>query len=382
MGILSQRSHKEYGRPFGPPTIFFEECCQAAADLGIRAVIFEAADVDFDQSSVSSATIVDGRWVECEKEPWPTVIYDRAPVLDPMLSPPANRVRNLFDKAGIPFVNPLTFIHLAADKLKMYRIMAIGSLPVPHTECLDEHTLGLFLARYNHVYIKPRSGSQGMGVIEIVRSREGGHVVRTLGETYKVRSDGDIRKRIMTFAGGDNTKDGKLLVQKGISSESADERHFPRYDLRILMQKDGQARWLLTGLVARVSQTDGPTTNLSNGARAEEPEPVLDAIYGRPLRREILRSVSKMSFAICSVLEKKLGSIGELGLDIVPDAEGSPWIIEVNAKPGRNVFKRIAHSLEVPTLARLHYGALRRNAVTRPFEYAKTLSRIGLSDDL
>ena len=84
MGILSQRSHKEYGRPFGPPTIFFEECCQAAADLGIRAVIFEAADVDFDQSSVSSATIVDGRWVECEKEPWPTVIYDRAPVLDPV----------------------------------------------------------------------------------------------------------------------------------------------------------------------------------------------------------------------------------------------------------------------------------------------------------
>ena len=66
----------------------------------------------------------------------------------------------------------------------------------------------------------------------------------------------------------------------------------------------------------------------------------------------------------------------------MPDAEGSPWIIEVNAKPGRNVFKRIAHSLEVPTLARLHYGALRRNAVTRPFEYAKTLSRIGLSDDL
>ena len=167
------------------------------------------------------------------------------------------------------------------------------------------------------------------------------------------------------------------LVQQGISAEPPDERRFPRFDLRLLMQKNGQARWDLTGLAARVGQTSGPTTNLSNGARAEEAEPVLDVLYGRPLRKEILRRAEEASFAACSLLDTELGPIGEVGLDIVPDTAGLPWIIEINARPGRNVFRRIAHSADVSAPVRQRYGAIRRRSVARPFEYAKALAGIG-----
>ncbi len=378
VGILSRRAPGELGRPFGPPTGFFEECCQAASALDLRAIVFDAADVDPSEKTVRPATVVDGRWVECGREPWPSVIYDRAPVLDPAGSPAADRARGLFDRAGIPFVNPRSFIRLAADKLEAYRSMAGGGLAVPHTGCFGEHTLRAFLARYDHVYIKPRAGSQGRGIIEIVRSRGGRHVIRTLAATYETPSDGQVRDRIMDLAGRGQTETSDFLVQQGISAEPSDDRHFPRFDLRLLMQKDGQSRWILTGLVARVSQTGGPTTNLSNGARSEEAEPVLDALYGRTQREEILRRAAEASFAACGILEAELGPIGEVGLDIVPDAAGAPWIIEINARPGRNVFKRIAHSADVPAPARLLYGAIRRRAVARPFEYAKTLSINGV----
>ncbi len=376
VGILSHRAFNDTARPFGPATGFLAECCQAAAKLDMRAVAFDAVNVDPDQEAVTPATVVDGRWVECGSEPWPAVIYDRASVLDPIFSPAADRVRGLFDRARIPFVNPLPFIRLAADKLETYRRMAGGGLAVPHTGCLGEHTLRAFLARYEHVYIKPRAGSQGTGVIEIVRSGSGRHVIRTQAATYEIKGERSALDRIMDLAGEGRAETRDCLVQQGLSAEPPDRRRFPRYDLRLLMQKDGKARWFLTGLVARVSQTGGPTANLSNGGRSEEAEPVLDAQYGRALRKEILRSAAEASFATCEILEEELGPIGELGLDIVPDAAGSPWIIEINAKPGRNVFKRIAHSSDVPGRVRQRYGTIRMKSVARPFEYAKALSRL------
>ena len=377
VGILTRRAPDEQGRPFGPPTGFFEECCQAAAALGLRPVVFDAADVDSRDGTVAPATVVDGRWVECAREPWPAVIYDRAPVLDPVGSPAANRARGLFDRAGIPFVNPRSFICLAVDKLEICRRMAAGGVAVPCTGCLDDRALRTFLARYDHVYVKPRAGSGGTGVMEIVRCGGGRHVIRTVAATYELRGDQPVGDRIMELAGRFRGESRGFLVQRGISAEPANNRRFKRFDLRLLMQKNGQARWILTGLAARVSQTGGPTTNLSNGARSEEAEPVLDALYGRPLRKQILHRAAEASFAACGILELELGPIGEVGLDIVPDAAGTPWIIEINARPGRNVFRRIAHSADVPAPARLRYGAIRRRAVARPFEYAKTLTAPG-----
>lgn len=376
VGILTRRAPDEQGRPFGPPTGFFEECCEAAAALDLRTVVFDAADVDDTQGTVSPATVVDGRWVECGPEVWPAVIYDRAPVLDPAGSRAADRARSLFDRAGIPFVNPGSFVRLAVDKLEMHRRLTGAGLTVPHTEILDAYALRAYLAQYDHVYVKPRVGSLGTGVMEIVRTAGGRQLIRTLDATYETRGAGPAMDRIMALTAGPRGEPMGCLVQRGISAEPADERRFPRFDLRLLMQKNGRSRWNLTGLAARVGQTSGPTTNLSNGARAEEAEPVLDTVYGRPLRKEILHRAEEASFATCRLLDAELGPIGEVGLDIVPDTAGMPWIIEINARPGRNVFRRIARSEDVPATVRHRYGAIRRRSVARPFEYAKALAGI------
>jgi len=80
---------------------------------------------------------------------------------------------------------------------------------------------------------------------------------------------------------------------------------------------------------------------------------------------------------ICQGLEQDLCAFGELGLDIIPGPKGEPWLIEINAKPGRNVFKRIANSEDVTDQVRKRFKHVRQQAVTLPFRYA-----LGLTSNL
>ena len=57
-------------------------------------------------------------------------------------------------------------------------------------------------------------------------------------------------------------------------------------------------------------------------------------------------------------LERSYGRLCELALDLAVDRSGDVWLIEINPKPGRNIFLQIQD-----------YDAY-RTAVTRPLEYA------------
>lgn len=369
-GILSRRTPDDPDRLFGPPTGFFEECSQAAASLGLRVVVFDAADVS--SNAVTPAAFTDGRWRECGSEPWPQVIYDRAPVADPAYSPEADRVRARFVKAGLPFINPLPVIRFAADKWAAYRRLSQYRVRLPDTACLTAADLDMFLDRYAHVYVKPVEGSLGAGIVEITMDR-GDMLIRMDEACYRCAGKQAMHDILQRLLGNRVLQDGVYLVQQGISAEPPARRLRPRFDLRVLMQQDGRQRWGMTGVVARVCQTDVPTTNLSTGARAEEAESILDSHYGQSRRATVLERVASMSLTVCERLEQDLGAFGEIGLDIIPDQEGEPWLLEINAKPGRNVFKRIAHSEEVTEQVRDRFKRIRRQSVITPFQYAGSL---------
>jgi D-alanine-D-alanine ligase-like ATP-grasp enzyme len=58
-------------------------------------------------------------------------------------------------------------------------------------------------------------------------------------------------------------------------------------------------------------------------------------------------------------LDKKVGPIGEVGIDFLIDQAGKVHLIEVNSVPGRNLFKILPE--------------IREAAISRPIEYAKYL---------
>jgi predicted ATP-grasp superfamily ATP-dependent carboligase len=102
---------------------------------------------------------------------------------------------------------------------------------------------------------------------------------------------------------------------------------------------------------------------------------VLESVYGAERGREILTEITRIGHETVRFLEQETGVFGELGVDIIPDERGYPWIIEINGKPGRSVFKRIARSEEVTEAVRRRFQGIREESVARPLRYAATLAR-------
>lgn len=373
VGILSRRTPVDPDRLFGSPTTFFSECCLAAEHLGLRAVVFEAEDLDPHSDIVRAAAFSDGQWCERKPVPFPDVVYDRAPVCDPAYTPSANQARYRLIDVGVPFVNPVELLQLAADKMATCRCLARYGVRLPATSLVDSGTLADYLDRFDHLFLKPVHGSNGIGIIEIQRTVHTGYILRYETGRYRLQTVRQIEQTVKDLTGNPGSQEGVYLVQQGISMQPPGERRFPRFDLRIIMQKDEHRVWGMTGIVARVSQSDVPTTNLSTGARAEVVEPVLDALYGPVTRQASLASITSMCSSICHNLDRDVCLFGELGIDIVTDADGQPWVIEINAKPGRSVFKRIAYSEDVSEEERQRFLHIRRQSVAMPFRYARIL---------
>lgn len=373
IGLLTRRYRDSPDRPFGPPTGFYQECSDAAAALGLLLIVFEAADIDERSETLMPSTWMNGRWQEGGPLPWPDVLYDRAPFSDPVHTPLANHVRALFEESSIPFVNPPGILRLAASKWRAHERLSTYAICLPETAVLEPGRIADFIERYPQVYLKPEDGSQGIGVLEITPNYRGGWLIQIGANRYDALYPSDVERVVVGLIGISAFQDNVYLVQQGVSPEPIRSRKLPRFDLRILMQKNDRCLWTLTGIVARVSHKDVPTSNLSTGAWSEEAETTLDEFLDFTRRCRFMEMAERDAFAICNGLEQDVCAFGELGIDLIPDEDGQPWIIEINAKPGRSGFRRLAHSEETSEAIRLRFQAIRRQSVTMPFLYAKSL---------
>ena len=68
--------------------------------------------------------------------------------------------------------------------------------------------------------------------------------------------------------------------------------------------------------------------------------------------------MNSFAYKLADYLESKFGKLCELGMDIAVDPKGNVWLLEVNPKPSREVFRKIGQAL------------IYQKAVTRPLEYA------------
>ncbi|HWI54670.1 MAG TPA: YheC/YheD family protein, partial [Desulfobacteria bacterium] len=46
-------------------------------------------------------------------------------------------------------------------------------------------------------------------------------------------------------------------------------------------------------------------------------------------------SITDLCLKTAAALEKQFGLLGKLGIDVVVDSVGKPWLIEANGNPGR-----------------------------------------------
>lgn len=208
------------------------------------------------------------------------------------------------------------------------------------------------------LYIKPANGTGGRGILRIERLKDGRGLYDIQGRRQDRRI---IAPRKVTIARLESIVrqwciGARFLVQQGIPLRLPGGRF---HDYRMLVQKNGQGAWELTGMAARVGAARSVTSNLHGGGRAVRAETMLKEWLGNQDKTDkAMRAAERLGIDAATFLEDSFGALCELALDLAIDREGKIYVLEVNPKPAREVFARTGE------------GNTYRKSLVRPLEYA------------
>ncbi|MBX5437563.1 MAG: YheC/YheD family protein [Alicyclobacillaceae bacterium] len=338
-----------------------QKLVQESRSQGAVAYLFRVEDVDF-QGLKTIGYVQDGPAWKPAVLPLPDVIYDQ--VVSRRLERRADHGRRrarLSKLYGERFFNDGFF-----DKWQVYEWLARDPrvrAHLPVTARLNRsQDLVTFVQQHSVTFVKPVHGSLGLGILRIVREPDGSvtyALKRARGAPLQGRADhpGDIaaalRRRLLARP---------HLLQQGIALRTYRDRPF---DIRILLQRDGEGVWRRTKMFARIAGPGDFTSNLSSGGEAVPVGQVLAELYSKPADRvRCRRQISRLSKWTAEVLEQQAQRrFGELGIDMGVDETGRVWVIEVNSKPWKT------------TLSLRGRQDLADLAFTRPIQYAIWLSR-------
>ncbi|HYF94711.1 MAG TPA: YheC/YheD family protein [Symbiobacteriaceae bacterium] len=351
LGLLMQRwSAPE--RPFGNLTPFARTVSRLAEEEGVSVLVIDPDDVDLRRGRVKGLRLrPGGGWVPAGGT-LPDVVWNRYFRHD------REGLLQGLQRKGVMPIN-----EIGLNKWEAYRLLQTDPILQEHLPetCLlrNGEELKEMTDRYPVVYLKPVAGSVGRGIIratarptgltrlEYVSTRTG---LPTVAEASP--------KQLGRWA---TVRKGSYIVQRGLDLAVFYGRSA---DIRVLMQKDGDGCWQLTGMGARVAAAGRFTSNLHTGGSGVPLGLLSEAVFPTdPDRREKLGPELKaLAFRTAGLVESTLGAMGELGLDFGVDRKGNIWYIEQNAQPGRTLFQLLGRE------------DLSELAHRRPIQYARHLA--------
>lgn len=326
--------------------------------MGVQVEVFSPTDVEAD-NSVRTLTYDAslGKWIR-RRTSMPPVIYDRcrykAAANYQMLKAFRNRHAKL-----IFLSRPL------ANKWSMHQILSENEgirpfLPVT-VRFSSVQELLKFIKKHTLVYVKPKNGTGGRGILRIEQLGpdlfllQGRNHQRTIIAPYRA-SEKQLSIKLHTLKLSND-----YVVQQGIQLTLKDGRV---HDYRLLIQKNGRGEWEVTGCAGRIGPHRSITSNLHGGGSAVSQDKLLAYRFPSPEKTEtIKKEMNNFAYKLADFLETKFGKLCELGMDIAVDPKGNVWLLEVNPKPSREVFRKIG---EIATY---------QKAVSRPLEYAVWMLR-------
>ncbi|NOV01269.1 YheC/YheD family endospore coat-associated protein [Paenibacillus planticolens] len=332
---------------------YFQRLSKEGKKLGVQVEVFSPTDVEAD-NSVRTLTYdaAHGRWIR-RRTSMPPVIYDRCRYKAIANYQMLKAFRNRHAK--------LTFLSRPlANKWSMHKILSENEsirsyLPVT-VRFSSVQELLKFLKKHKLVYVKPKSGTGGRGILRIEQLDhdlyllQGRNQQRTIITPYRA-SEKQLLVKLHSLKLSPD-----YVVQQGIQLKLRDGRV---HDYRLLIQKNGQGEWEVTGCAGRIGPQRSITSNLHGGGSAVSQDKLLAYRFASSEKTETIKQeMNSFAYMLADFLETKFGKLCELGMDIAVDPRGEVWLLEVNPKPSREVFRRIGEN------------ATYQKAVTRPIEYA------------
>lgn len=333
IGIFTAGFSESTLRPIGERTLFFAKLLAAEKAVGAFVFVFGSQHIDWEKGTIQGLFYNQFGW-EQKEVPLPNVIYDRLPNrrIENLQSLQKIKKR-LNEEYLIPWFNPGFFNKWDIHQLLEGDPRVSAFLPETH----QNPSLTLIeqmLSKYQHVYLKPANGSLGLGIYQILYSRD--------DEAYfcRYRDDKDVN-RLQRFSSLEKLinflfRKRRLetyIVQQGISLIRLDHKSV---DFRIHTNKDQYGKWQVSVIAAKISGRGSVTTHLNNGGEIRTIDEIFNDHSECNRMKDLLEEVV---LTLSEVIDKKQkGNIGEIGFDIGVDKNGKVWLFEANSKPGRSIF--------------------------------------------
>lgn len=337
--------------------------CAASETLGIDVYVFSPDSFDPESGTLIGCRLdkSNGSW-QPSRVPLPDVVYDRS-----FPKSADNRRRcsaalgAIYERKRHERINGKL-----PSKLRVYDCLRGYSSIAPYLPAT---------AAYRHIdqlesilpdlprgaVLKPASGMQGRGFlhVEAPHSETGELILRgrtknNLSFKEVFRGFASLGQWLQSFMGS-----SPFLVQPYLPLRTADDRP---YDIRVLLQKDERGQWQVSGSAARLGRPESLTSNLHGGGSAKPAADTLAASFMRTKAEHLLGKIHTISGQTAALLEENFGRFGELAFDFGLEPSGKLWLLEVNAKPGRDAFRQTG-DLAAATLS-----------VTRLLQYARYLT--------
>lgn len=324
--------------------------------MGLDVFVFTPADVHTSKEQIHALVydVKSGTWSRKWRS-FPNMIYDRCRIQRSERFQQLLRFRSRYNHLTFlnrPLRNKWT-IHQTFSQKPRFRQHLPETLLYQSSADLQR-----MLKHSPVIYVKPANGTGGRGILRIERLKgtrtvfdiQGRRQDRRIIAPRKVtqsRLEGIIRQWCLG---------GRFLVQQGIPLRLPSGRF---HDYRMLVQKNGNGVWELTGMAGRVGAARSVTSNLHGGGHAVRAEILLKQWLGSEEKTEkVMKTAEKLGLEAAAYLEDSFGALCELALDLAIDREGKIYVLEVNPKPAREVFARSGDS------------STYRKALVRPLEYA------------
>ncbi|WP_442600835.1 YheC/YheD family endospore coat-associated protein [Paenibacillus sp. KN14-4R] len=353
IGILAWRDGAKFNE-----SKYLKLLLKEGKDLGAFVYLFSADDINRDRSFIRGFILNERNKWERSVAPWPDIVIDRCRKGNPSYK----KVRNskLFIYANNKYTNKwnATQLFLQTEALQKW---------MPETTKYNVSNLEAMTEKYDILYIKPGNGTGGRSIVKLCRTRKGFLIQarsRNLAQkSIELRGMFSLKHWMNNWVDQQKIRNGIFMIQQGLNLEI-----IPNHvaDTRLLIQKDDKGEWTVTGMGIRVGPRNSSTSNLHGGGKAVPFEELIAEKFGEEQVEPIRNECYELAFQVVRTIEEHFGGMMEFGLDIGVDVNGRVWLIEVNPKPGRDIFKGIGKM------------DLYRQSCRRPLEYAIFLANTKL----
>lgn len=308
----------------------------------MKLFCFTPSSINWKYKSIIGLHRVNGKWVQ-STFPFPRVVYNRC--YDTKLE--------LIERLGIAIGSNKCFNQI--NKFNKHEIhnhlnkWLVDYLPT--TVPYDKESIVQLLELHKTLYIKPYYGNKGKGVyrVEIVDSGDIHISLHYFSPIHIVKNSEELQEYISGIIGTT-----PYIIQAGIDIRQLNHQSF---DIRALIQKNENGLWSVTNLVSRIAYEGCYNTSICDKVCLTTD--VLYQLYTPDKASAIIGKIYDICLRAAEIIDTDtLYHLGEFSVDLALDNDHRLWIVELNGKPQKDLYK----------------GIHQQNAVyERPLQYAQYL---------